>query len=220
MTEQALRKQTSARPKGSGRARSRANGGTSTREFILDEATKLFAKLGYDRVTVRDISAATNLSMPTLYHHFGDKEKLYREVESKCYGALRDRLLSALETEGDAEERLRNFVAHMYDALLNDTVFRNIAVRNMLDPSAVNHKFLVSVSMQHVHGGFSQLLNELRPGTGDGIAPMVILSGILGFVLMSPAKRQLGDYPYHQRKDAPLERETFIDFVVSAALNA
>ena len=133
------------------KARQKHSGGLSTRDYILKEATRLFAKEGFDRVTVRDISSATNLSMPTLYHYFGDKEKLYREVEAEIYGALRERLLNALEGKGDSEERLRSFVSEMYDALLRDVNFRHIAVRNMLDPSAVNHKFLVGVSMKPVH---------------------------------------------------------------------
>jgi len=196
------------------------NGGLSTRDFILEESARLFAKEGFDRVTVRDIAAATDLSMPTLYHHFSDKENLYREVEAKCYGNLRDRLLADLEMEGEPEERLRAFVGEMYDVLLNDTTFLNIAVRNMLDPSAVNHKFLTNLSLKDVYRAFAELLNEIRPGTGDGLAPLVIISGILGFVLMGPAKRQLTDYPYRRNKDGNMERENFIDYAVSAVLRA
>ena len=204
--------------RGIARARLEQNDGLSTKEFILDEAARLFARQGYDRVTVRDIAAATDLSMPTLYHHFGDKENLYREVEAKSYGALRDRLLQAIKSEGDAEDRVRAFTAEMYEGLQKDTVFRNIAVRNLLDPSTVNHKFLVNLSMKEVHRQFADLLNEMSPGTGDGMAPMAIISSILGFVLMEPAKKQLTDYQYRKTADAKREREMFVDFVVSAVL--
>ncbi len=200
------------------KARQKHSGGLSTRDYILKEATRLFAKEGFDRVTVRDISSATNLSMPTLYHYFGDKEKLYREVEAEIYGALRERLLNALEGKGDPEERLRSFVAEMYDALLRDVNFRHIAVRNMLDPSAVNHKFLVGVSMKPVHRALADLMNEIRPAGGDGPAPIILMSGILGFVLMSPAKRQLTDYPFRRKADSKREREAFLDYIVSTVL--
>ena len=206
--------------RGIARARIEQNGGLSTKEHILDEATRLFARQGYDRVTVRDIAAATGLSMPTLYHYFGDKENLYREVEAKSYGALRDRLVQAIRSDGNAEDRVRAFTAEMYDSLQKDTVFRNIAVRNLLDPSTVNHKFLVNLSMKEIHRQLSELLNELSPGTGDGMAPMVIMSSILGFVLMEPAKKQLTDYQYRKAADTKREREMFVDFVVSAVLRA
>ena len=223
MTEKASKTATK-KPRGGGRktakARKKQNGGLSTKDFILEEAARLFAKEGYDRVTVRDISSATSLSMPTLYHHFGDKENLYREVEAKCYGALKNRLLAALENDGDPEERLRDFAGGMYDMLLEDTIFLNIAVRNMLDPNAVNHKFLANISLKDVHRAFADLLNEIRPGSGDGMAPMIIISGILGFVLMGPAKRQLSDYSFRRTADAKREREAFVDYTVSAVLRA
>ncbi|MCY4427462.1 MAG: helix-turn-helix domain containing protein [Halieaceae bacterium] len=210
------------KPRGGGRKTAKAlrekSGGLSTRDFILEEATRLFAKEGYDRVTVRDISAATSMSMPTLYHHFGDKENLYREVEAKCYGALKDRLLTALESQGESEDRLRAFVSEMYVILLKDTNFLSIAIRNMLDPSVVNHKFLVDLSMREVYRRFADLLNEIRPGSGNGLAPMIIMSGILGFVLMNPAKRQLTDYPYRRNTDLNREREAFVDYAVGAVL--
>jgi TetR/AcrR family transcriptional regulator len=212
------------KPRGGGRktakARQKQNGGLSTRDFILEEAARLFAREGYDRVTVRDIASATSLSMPTLYHHFGDKENLYREVEAKCYGSLKTSLLAALGNEGEPEQRLRDFAGGMYDMLLEDTIFLNIAVRNMLDPNAVNHKYLANISLKDVHRAFADLLNEIRPGSGDGMAPMIIISGILGFVLMGPAKRQLTDYSFRRTADARRERESFIDYTVSAVLRA
>ena len=221
---EASTKTAAGKPRGSGRksaqARRRHNGGLSTREFILQESARLFAREGYDRVTVRDIAAATRLSMPTLYHHFGDKENLYREVEAQSYGKLKEHLVDAMDNDGDPKERLRAFVGVMYDMLLEDTVFRNIATRNLLNPSALNHRFLVNISLKEVHGRFAGLLNEIRPGSGDGAAPMIIIGGILGFILLSPAKRQLTDYPFRRASDARRERETFVEYTVSAVLRA
>ena len=219
-----IAKPAKTRPKpgrrGVAQARMEQSGGLNTKDYILDEAARLFARQGYDRVTVRDISAATNLSMPTLYHHFRNKENLYREVEAKCYGALRDRLLKAIRSEGDAEDRVRAFTAEMYDSLQKDSIFRNIAVRNLLDPSTVNHKFLVNLSMREVHRQFSDLLNEVRPGAGDGAAAIVLISSILGFVLMEPAKRQLPDYQYQKAADRKRERDVFVDYAASFVLKA
>ena len=212
------------KPRGGGRktakARIRQNGGMNTRDLILEESARLFAREGFDRVTVRDICSATNLSMPTLYHHFGDKENLYREVEAKCYGGLKDRLIATLTGEGEPEARLREFAGSMYEVLSEDTVFLSIAVRNMLDTNEMNHKFLTKISLKEVHRGFADLLNEIRPGSGDGMAPMIIISSIFGFVLMGPAKRQLTDYSFRRPSDARREREAFIDYAVSAVLRA
>lgn len=46
------------------------------RERILQEALKLFAQYGYERVSLRRLASAIGLTPPTLYHYFPTKEAL------------------------------------------------------------------------------------------------------------------------------------------------
>jgi AcrR family transcriptional regulator len=190
--------------------------GLSTRDIILKISTRLFAKEGYDRVTMRDISSEVGVTMPTIYHHFKDKENLYRQVEQESYGAMKTRLLDALKSETNPEARLRAFTREMYDLFVEDPIFLSLAIRNMLDPDERHHKFLVGVAMQDVYDAFSNLLNEFRPGTGDKLGPIIILSGILGFVVMAPAKRHINGYTYSGEAYNSKERDAFIDYTVGA----
>ena len=52
------------------------------RESLLAAATALFAELGYDAVTTRQILERAGVEAPSLYHHFGSKLGLYRAVLS------------------------------------------------------------------------------------------------------------------------------------------
>lgn len=52
----------------------------STSEKIMEEAKALFRERGYDGVSMRDITVACDITKPTLYYHFVDKETLYTEV--------------------------------------------------------------------------------------------------------------------------------------------
>ena len=192
--------------------------GLSTRDHILKVATELFARDGFDRVTMRDISSAVGLTMPTIYHHFQGKENLYRQVEQENYGAMKARLLAALESDEDAKGRLRAFVGEMYDLLSEDPIFLSLAVRNMLDQDARHHKFLVGVALQEVFDSISVVLNEIRAGSGDGLGPVIIISGILGFVLMAPPKRQLKGYKLAGKVAENAERDAFISYAVGAVL--
>ena len=54
--------------------------GLAKRDEILDVALELFARKGYDRVSVREIAREAGLSQAGLLHHFSTKEELFLEV--------------------------------------------------------------------------------------------------------------------------------------------
>lgn len=52
----------------------------STKEALLIEALRLFAKNGYDAVSVAQIAKAVNVTPPALYKHYGGKRELFEAV--------------------------------------------------------------------------------------------------------------------------------------------
>lgn len=52
----------------------------NTKEFIIDEAFKLFLNHSYEAVSISDISNAIGLTKGALYHHFKNKEELFKSV--------------------------------------------------------------------------------------------------------------------------------------------
>ena len=56
---------------------------SNTKEFIIDEAYKLFLKRSYEAVSISDISKAIGLTKGALYHHFVNKEDLFKAVVDK-----------------------------------------------------------------------------------------------------------------------------------------
>jgi AcrR family transcriptional regulator len=51
-----------------------------TREKIMDVARGLFAREGYEAVTLRRIASTISYTAPAIYRHFSDKEELIREI--------------------------------------------------------------------------------------------------------------------------------------------
>jgi TetR/AcrR family transcriptional regulator len=189
----------------------------TTRDVILRVATQLFARMGYDRVTMRDISAGAGFTLPTIYHHFKDKENLYREVELANYGVVHERLLKALGKTGAPKARLRSFIGEMFDILNDDVVFRSLALRNMLDPDGHHHAFLVGETLQDVYELIEKLVMQHGGVAMNKIVPLALISSVLGFIAMEPAKRQIRGYAYGA-DDRREERERFIDYLLSSAL--
>jgi len=52
----------------------------STSEHMLQQARKLFSERGFSAVSINDIVAAAEVSKPTLYYYYPDKEALYSAV--------------------------------------------------------------------------------------------------------------------------------------------
>src|SRR5687767_9816833 len=74
------------------------------RQRILDAARELFAKRGYEAVTMREIARRIEYSATALYSHFADKETLVRELCKQDFAAFAQSLLERVAT-GDPFER-------------------------------------------------------------------------------------------------------------------
>ncbi|OWY62633.1 hypothetical protein B7486_57375 [cyanobacterium TDX16] len=67
--------------------------GRVTRRNLLDAARRLFGEQGYEHVSAEELVAAAGVTRGALYHHFEDKQDLFRtlvvEVEEELDGRIR-----------------------------------------------------------------------------------------------------------------------------------
>jgi TetR/AcrR family transcriptional regulator len=83
---------------------------TSTRERILQAATREFADKGLDGARVDEIAQVSRANKNMLYHYFGNKEKLFTAVLERAYEIIRSRQ-SDLSIRGmDPEQGMRKLV--------------------------------------------------------------------------------------------------------------
>ena len=61
-----------------------------SRELILGAALKLFSHRGYGATSVRDIAEEAELSKGNVYHHFPDKETIFRALLDQYFQAMSD----------------------------------------------------------------------------------------------------------------------------------
>ncbi|HEX6158964.1 MAG TPA: TetR/AcrR family transcriptional regulator [Thermoanaerobaculia bacterium] len=59
-----------------------------SRQQILDAALKLFSHKGYGATSVRDIAEEAGLSKGNVYHHFPDKETIFRGLLDRYFQAM------------------------------------------------------------------------------------------------------------------------------------
>lgn len=89
-----------------------------TRRRILEAATVVFAREGYNGARVEVICTEAESNPRLLYYHFGDKEGLYLAVLERVLGELREEEL-ALDVDGvepiDGILQLFEFVHHHFE---------------------------------------------------------------------------------------------------------
>src|SRR3954451_3529454 len=78
-----------------------------TRQALIDAATELFARKGYDETTIADIAAAAEIGTRTFFSYFASKEELlFPEADVRIQAAI-DAIATRRPGEGRAEVLLR-----------------------------------------------------------------------------------------------------------------
>jgi AcrR family transcriptional regulator len=82
-----------------------ATKGEATRSLILQAAYRLFLEKGYSAASMRDIVAASGITMGGIYNHFSGKEQIFDAVFQE-YNPIQQVLPAILLAEGDSLEAL------------------------------------------------------------------------------------------------------------------
>ena len=95
------------------------------RQEILDAASELFVRDGYESVSMRRIADKIEYSPTTIYIYFRDKAELLEQVCQETFVRLVDRLSRIMEQPGDPVERLkRGLVAYIEFGIANPHQYR------------------------------------------------------------------------------------------------
>ncbi|KFZ76536.1 TetR family transcriptional regulator [Amycolatopsis sp. MJM2582] len=78
-----------------------------TRQALIDAATELFERKGYDETTIADITAAAEIGARTFFSYFASKEELlFPDADERVQAAI-DAIATRGPAEGPAEVLLR-----------------------------------------------------------------------------------------------------------------
>jgi AcrR family transcriptional regulator len=95
------------------------------RQEILDAASELFVKEGYEQVSMRRIAERIEYSPTTIYLYFKDKSELLEQVCHQAFSRLSLLLKRILEQPGDPVEHLKKgLVAYVHFGVENPHQYR------------------------------------------------------------------------------------------------
>ncbi|MEO6258755.1 MAG: TetR/AcrR family transcriptional regulator [Thermoanaerobaculia bacterium] len=152
-----------------------------SRTQILEAALKLFSHRGYGATSVSDIAEAAGLSKGNVYHHFTDKETVFRELLDQYFQTMSspefpfNRALATgqfpenLEQLGlAARETVRDYRAHVALIYVDVVEFDGSHIRKFYEDMARRFE-----TFMKVHGMEKELEGRLQEGLSPTSAVML-----------------------------------------------
>jgi AcrR family transcriptional regulator len=185
----------------------RGPAGAGTRDRILQAAYDLFARLGFSRVSMRQVAAAAGVTKPALYYHFRDKESLFEECLADFDEALARTMRRAAKRRGSVDDRVRAVA----ETLLSGSPFHPVRVHDELDDRAAEplrqrlRASFTTVVVAPVTDLFAALAAEghLRRGIDPADAAAVLIGTCLAFMPHRPGSAGWAPLPTGSRALAP-----------------
>ena len=147
-------------------ARSNRERTDATRKALLTAARTLFVEKGYAGASTPEIVAAAGITRGALYHHFKDKQDLFRAVVEQEARAVADAIEAATSTDPTARDALMAGSTAYLDAMAVTGRTRLLLLEG---PAALGPEAMRGMDEDHAARTLRQGLEEAVP-KADGVA--------------------------------------------------
>lgn len=107
------------RPRIRSRGRPPVDAESDVRSALLDAASKLFLKHGFERVTARQIAVAAETTPAMIHYYFGNKLGLFRAMLERAIGPVRELIAGSVSQAGAVIDPAMLIRMHMRTAAAN-----------------------------------------------------------------------------------------------------
>ncbi len=123
---------------------------------ILEKSAEIFALKGYEKASMREISAAAGVSLAAPYYYFKNKETILFKIQKKGFEYLVESLKDVVASERSPKEKLRIFVEkHVRYFLTNRSEMKVI----IHEYEVLSREYQVQIS--RIKGEYTQLAEGL-----------------------------------------------------------
>lgn len=191
--------------KGEGkRARSKA----ANRKAILEAARGVFARIGYDATTVRDIIRETELAAGTFYNYFKSKEEVFEAISDDSVRRFRPLLEKVREEAATFEDYIRGAYRAYFQFLSNEN---DEAIKGGAPHIALIGVRVDTPEMQTIFEEIRMDVESVvRGGDAEGIDTEYLTAAAVGIA------RELGDHMLQRR---PIDVDYATEFATAMALS-
>lgn len=90
------------------------------RDAVLETAVKLFNERGFHATSLTDVADALNVTKPTIYHYFTNKDEILFACVRRGVESIRDAALDVESRGGNGMERLKAHMRNYAIVMTND----------------------------------------------------------------------------------------------------
>jgi len=192
---------------------------SSGEKAILEAAETLFAKKGFDAVSMSAIAKLANTSKPNIYHHFKNKNELYLAV-MKAAVQRSSMLLDVLEdTPGTFTQNLTDFAAGQLVNILSHSRSTQLILRETLSGCTQHGQ---EIAMHVVSEVFTRLAamvhqgqqeKEFRDNIDPSLAAFMVVAANMFYFQANPIMQHIPEVGFIY------DASTFSDGVMDILLN-
>ena len=141
------------------------------RDRLLKVAVQRFAASGYEATTMRSIASHAGVTLPTVYHYFGDKANLYLEACLATFAPRAERALAAYSASGASDaQRVFDFFVDLASDLLENENFFKLMHREMIDQDREGIRRLTERCWKQSFTALCAAFRSLVPAGSDPVA--------------------------------------------------
>lgn len=161
-------------------------------EQILQIAIDLFSQRGFAAVSVRDVARAASVTLPTIYHHFGDKRSLYMEACLHLFNDWGQHHGRLLRRDGTPQQRLFDYFVSLCHSLASDLKFSSLLQREILERDTAGIRRLTKATFRGHFEQVAQLCRSMGCKGNVALTAHTIFALAFGLAQLRPIAHELG----------------------------
>ena len=138
-----------------------------TRERILEEALRLFATYGYDGTGVQAIVEAAEVTKPTLYHYFKNKQGLFETLVMERSAGLTQAVQESSRYAHDIRLSIRRVVETYFAFAVAHPVFYRLLISAWFAPPSSEYFAVVQMVMTMQYQMMEQMFLQAAADHGN-----------------------------------------------------
>jgi AcrR family transcriptional regulator len=190
------------------------------REQILEVATQLFARQGFQGTTTRQIAERAQVNEAIIFRHFPTKDDLYWEIlDAKCkIGAGQQKLLEKLRSDAPFRDVFSQIAREWLERRAKDSTLTRLLLFSALENHRLSHRFFRIHIAQYYEALAEYIRQRIAEGSFRDVDPLLAARGFIGMVVYHFQIQELFGGKRFQKFDAKHVAETLADIWLQGML--